>query len=68
MNIGKAIKKARNEKGISQLELGLSIDNDAAYISRVENNKKEPSISTFIKISHALEKNPVELFTEIFEK
>ncbi len=68
MNIGKAIKKARNEKGISQLELGLSIDNDAAYISRVENNKKEPSISTFVKISRALEKNPIELFTEIFEE
>lgn len=29
--------------------LGLAINNDAAYISRIENNKKESSLKTLIK-------------------
>ncbi len=67
MNIGKIIRKIRMEKGISQLSLGLAINNDASYISRVENNKKEPSLKTLVKIAHVLEIEPSELVKEILE-
>ncbi len=68
MDIGKAIKALRKEKGLSQLQLGLAIGNDSAYISRIENNKKEPSLTMLVRIAEALELCPLYLLENIFSK
>ncbi len=68
MNIGRAIKKLRQEKGFSQLSLGLAIGNDAAFISKIENSKREPSIKTVVKIAKALNISPLQVFEEIFKE
>ncbi len=67
MNIGKAVKHFRTEKGMSQLALGLAIDLDASYISRVENNKKEPNLKTILKIAHSLEVPPLVFLEKVIE-
>lgn len=68
MNIGKAIKKIRTEKGFSQLNLGLAIGNDSAFISKIENNKRAPSIKTVLKIAQALNVTPLYIFEEVFRE
>ncbi len=67
MNIGKAIKTARNNKGLSQLNLALVIGNDSAYISRIENNQTEPTLRTIVKLAKALDMPPIELLEEILK-
>ena len=68
MNTGIIIKQLRLEKGMSQLTLGLAIGNDAAYISRVENNKKEPTLKTIVRIAEALEIEPLKIFEMILNE
>ncbi len=68
MNIGKAIRKIRKEKGFSQLKLGLEIGNDSAFISKIENNKREPSVKTIVKIAEALDVHPLIVFEEFFKE
>lgn len=65
MNIGKAIKEERQKRNISQLALGLAIGNDSAYICKIENNKKEPSLKTIINIAKALDTPPLDLLERI---
>ena len=68
MNTGKIIRKLRLEKGISQLTLGLAINNDSAYISRLENNKKEPTLKMLIRIAEVLEIEPLIMLEQIIEE
>ncbi|MBI1342510.1 MAG: helix-turn-helix domain-containing protein [Terrimonas sp.] len=49
-NIGPAIKKARTSKGLSQDELALRSGTSKTYISRIENNKIDPTLHTLHKI------------------
>lgn len=67
MNIGKIIKEERTKRKVSQLALGLAVGNDSAYICKIENNKKEPSLKTIIKIAEALKISPIELLDKIIK-
>lgn len=51
----KNLKKYRNKKGLSQSALAKAINIDRTAISNFENNKREPTISTLIKICQVLE-------------
>lgn len=55
MNIGKTIKALRESKKIKQKELSESCKLTVSYLSQIENNKKDPSISVLRKISNILE-------------
>jgi transcriptional regulator with XRE-family HTH domain len=55
MNIGKTIKEIRESKKIKQKELSESCSLTVSYLSQIENNKKDPSISVLRKISNSLE-------------
>lgn len=54
MNIGKAIKLCRNQKGFTKTKLaglsGLSI----SYLTLLEQGKRDPNLSTIEKICNAL--------------
>ena len=48
--IGLMLKKAREEKQLTQTELGELVDKKREYISKIENNIKEARLSTLEKI------------------
>jgi len=68
MNTGTIIRQLRQEKGLSQLTLGLLIGNDSAYISRIESGKKEPTLKTIVRIAEALEVEPLKMLEMILNK
>lgn len=53
MNLGKAIKEIRKEKGLSQVELAQSSNITQAALSQIENGKR-PGTETIKKICEAL--------------
>jgi len=65
--IGK-IKTIRNEKGLSQMELSLRSNLSQSFIANVESGKKQPSVSTLLKIADALEMSPQDFFPEHVEQ
>ena len=54
VQIGKRIRKARKEKGLSQLELAEATGLSVPFISNVENGKQTMNIKALISISDAL--------------
>lgn len=54
MNIGKVIKNIRSGKNIRQKELSKSCNISITYLSQIENNKKDPSLSKLEGISKYL--------------
>ena len=53
--LGNRIRALRKEKGLSQLDLGVSMDNYAEQISRIERGQLNVSICTLKKIAESLE-------------
>src|SRR5690606_17757033 len=53
--IGKAIKKTRQERNQTQEELGKLVGVQKAQISRLENNAKNVTMDTLLRVFTALE-------------
>lgn len=51
---GQLIEQARKGANMTQEELAKKIGTNKSYISRVENGKTEPKVSTFYRIASAL--------------
>lgn len=78
MNIGKAIKLCRTQKGLTRTELAKNADISISYLSLLEQGKRDPSLSTVEKLSNALNiplsvlvflaSDKTELSTELTEK
>lgn len=51
---GQIIEEARKKAKLTQAELARRIGSDKAYISRVENGKTDPKVSTFYRIMNAI--------------
>ncbi len=51
---GQIIEEARKNANITQEELAKRVGSNKSYISRVENGKTEPKVSTFYRIAAAL--------------
>ena len=62
INIGHNIKTLRISKGISQQELANLASIDRAFISTIENGKRNLSISVLHKIAQSLDSNITEIF------
>lgn len=54
MDIGSTIKKIRTLKGFKQNDLADSCGLTQAYLSKIESNQKEPTISVLKRISEVL--------------
>lgn len=54
-------KKLREEKGISQRELGTRCDVDHGKISKIESNKANVTLTTLLELADGLEISPKEL-------
>lgn len=54
MNLGRTIRMCRTQRGLSQAELAERADCSVSYLSVLENDKRDPTLSTLTKISDAL--------------
>lgn len=60
--VGKRIKLARKEKGLTQEELAERLDIHETTLSRIETGVSNPSVQTLNKIAKALKIPLSELF------
>lgn len=54
MDLGKTLKDLRKQRGLKQKALASLCEISVTYLSQIENNRKEPSLSTLNKISSKL--------------
>ena len=61
---GQIIEDARKKAHLTQEELAIKVGSNKSYISRIENGKTEPKVSTFYRIAAALglsvDLNPIQ--------
>lgn len=62
---GEELRKIREEKGLSQEQLGFDSDYHRTYISQLERGEKNTSLKAVFKISQALGVLPSELISRI---
>ncbi|HVX26160.1 MAG TPA: helix-turn-helix transcriptional regulator [Parafilimonas sp.] len=67
MNLGKAIKEIRKQKGLTQSELAKAANLTQAALSQIENGKR-PGIQTLKKISKALKIPESLIYANSIEK
>ncbi|MHB8254241.1 MAG: helix-turn-helix domain-containing protein [Acidiferrobacter sp.] len=54
MNVGQAIRMCRIQRGVSQTDVALKASCSVSYLSMLENNKRDPTLSTLTNIAQAL--------------
>jgi len=59
--LGKNLKKIRTAKKMSQGDISRSLDVHRAYISGIENGKRNPTLATIEKLANALRVSVDEL-------
>lgn len=62
---GKVLKQLREEKGLSQQELGDYSETDRAFISKIERGLSIPSIVTVFKLAEVLKIKPKDLIDKV---
>lgn len=55
MNLGNIIAEIREKRGLKQKDLADDCNITQAYLSQIENNRKEPNLSTLKTISKVLD-------------
>ncbi len=61
LKFGQALKEARLTVGLSQEELALESELDRTYVSMLERNVKNPTLSTISKLARSLGITPLQL-------
>lgn len=64
MSVGTKLRRIRIERGITLRELARKVGCTSSFLSQVERDKVDPSISTLKKIASALNVNIVDFFME----
>ena len=54
MDVGQAIRMCRTRQGASQTDVAHRAHCSVSYLSMLENNKRDPTLSTIAKIAEAL--------------
>lgn len=62
---GKVLNELRVERSLTQEKLAELADFDRTYIYRLEKGKREPSLSTILKLSDALKISPGEFLDRV---
>lgn len=58
-HLGKILKKAREDKGLSQRELASILQLTQSHVSKIERGEVDFRVSTFIELSRVLDKEPM---------
>jgi XRE family transcriptional regulator, regulator of sulfur utilization len=61
VRLGKNLKEIREEKGVTQDNIAMSLGVSRGFISKIENGKTNPTLSTMTKIAKALNVTTDEL-------
>lgn len=64
---GKVLKKLREERGISQEKLAFEIEGHFSHVSRLENGRKQPTLTTLYKIAKVLQVTPSFILSQVDE-
>ncbi len=67
-SVGQTIYLKRLEKSLTQIELVQRTGIPQSNISNIEKGKQDLTVSTLLKICHALEVRPAELLDDLFDK
>jgi transcriptional regulator with XRE-family HTH domain len=62
---GRVLRKLREALGLSQEEVAFRANLDRTYISLLERDERQPTITTVFGLAEALEMQPYELVKEI---
>lgn len=65
---GEELRKIREEKGLSQEQLGFESDYHRTYISQLERGEKNTSLKAVFRISQALGVKPSEILKHVEER
>ena len=65
---GLTLKDLRENAGLSQEKLAEHADLERTFISWLETGKKQPTITTIFKVSHALNITPSEFLLKVQDK
>lgn len=65
--VGRALRQAREDAGLQQIELGRLIGKTQGYVSKIENGHQGVDIILLYDIALALKCNPAELYTRAVE-
>ena len=63
-DIGRKIKQLRQERGLNLVELAARTGFTKGYLSKVENSKKSPPVSTLVTISNTLGVSLATIFSD----
>jgi len=64
---GAYVRQIRNDKGITMLEVEVATGISEGSISKIENGKKNPALTTIIKLAKGLSVAPSDLLS-LFDK
>lgn len=53
-SLGQKIKKLRNERNLTQVELSVIVNISPVYLGFIENGRRRPSLKTLEKLARAL--------------
>ncbi len=67
-NIGKRMKKSRNNANLTQEQLAEKVNISTNYLSSIERGDKIPRLETFVKIANALNVSADELLMDVIRK
>lgn len=65
---GKVLRRLRENAGLTQEQLGFEADLRRTYVSILELGQQQPSLTTIIKLAHALNCSPGNLIDEVIEE
>lgn len=58
---GQVIREVRNERGLTQEQLGFEADIQRIYVSKLELGQQQPSLTTIFKLARGLDCSASEL-------
>lgn len=67
LSFGKAIRKLRKERGLTQEQLGFEADIQRIYVSKLELGQQQPSLTTIFKLANGLKCSASELIQQTEE-
>lgn len=64
-SFGEVLKQLRQDRGLSQEELGFASGYHRTYISLLERGEKSPSLRTIFRLAQALKVEPSEMVERV---
>lgn len=59
------LRAARVAAGLSQVKLAIAAGLDLSYLNEIENTKRDPSVTTIVKLARALGTTPSGLLSGV---